>query len=330
MDFRDYRGIQGQARAALGDAKQNPRRLAALYAGVSGLLLLAVALVNLFLEGQIAGTGGLGGIGLRSVLSAVHTMLRFGVSAVLPFWTWGFLSAVFQIARRQTVGPKTLLDGFRLFGPVLRLTVLKDGFFLLLALVCAYPAMGIFMLTPLSEPMMELLLPVLTETADMTQVLSDTTRIAAMERAMIPMLAIYAVLYLVAAVPFFYRMRMAEFALLDAPAEGAMAALRKSMRLTRGRVRSLIGLDLRFFWYYLGVVGIGVLAYGDRLLPLLPVSLGGQTAFLVCYILHLVCQFAFTCLAEIRVQTVYAVYYNTLCSAPRPPSAGKGQMPWNL
>ena len=67
--------LKQSANDALAQAPFAPNRLMLLYAGISAAVLLFFTIVTYLLQMQIDQTGGLGGIGLRSVLSTISTVL---------------------------------------------------------------------------------------------------------------------------------------------------------------------------------------------------------------------------------------------------------------
>ena len=78
MDIRNTSELKACAVRRLRDAGQE-KRIAAIYAAVTLGLSVLVALVNLVLDSQIAGTTGLGGLGRRTTLSSLQTLLPWVV-----------------------------------------------------------------------------------------------------------------------------------------------------------------------------------------------------------------------------------------------------------
>ena len=155
MDDRNLNTLPGRADRLLSQAPYSPKRLALLHAGVAlGISLLATVL-NLFLSRQIDATGGLAGMGLRSVLSTIQSVLELAGSLALPFWEMGIFAAAFLWASAQAAQPEVLPEGFRRFGPVLRLRLLQAILLVVLFMVLIYPSSFIFLLTPWAGPLLE-------------------------------------------------------------------------------------------------------------------------------------------------------------------------------
>ncbi len=331
MDALNCRKLKNEAKQALKNASPTPQKLVLLYAVVSGAALLILSVIRLILERQIANTTGLSGLGTRSVLSTVSAVAQGAVNLALPFWTMGFTAAVLRFARRESAAPQVLLTGFRCFGPVIRLLLLKGLIYFLPAFLCFYPAVMLFFLTPFAAPLTDTLLPLISEGADVNTVLQNEAVLAAMEKAALPMELVFGAVYLVVCLPIFYRIRFADLALMDAPENGALAALRRSLRLTRRRWKPLVRLDLHFLWYYVLSGGILAAAYGDVLLSRLgiPLPLNADTAAFLFYAVHLLLDVALSYFAKNTVETTYAMCYDALDGAPEDVPPAPKNLPWN-
>lgn len=313
MAFRDRQTLKETARQRLAGAAFDPQKLMLVYVGASSLVMLLVTGLNFLLTEQIAGTGGLSGLGMRSVLETAIEVLQMAANLVLPFWTMGYLACVLKIVRGQNFELGDLLTGFRHFAPVLRLNFLYGLQFFLLAFLCFYPSALLFSVTPLAAPLMEILEP-LTQTGTAELVLDDATLAQATE-AMWPMFVIYIAVFLAVAAPRFYSYRMAFYALLDDPAAGARAALRRSTLMMRGRRLDMFKLDASFWWFYV-LDGLTVaLCYGDTILTMLGVQLpiSADAAYFLFYVLYLAAQLGLYVWARNRVECTCAAGYDALC-----------------
>lgn len=331
MDIRDRRTLKSNAAESLATAPCNPKKLIFLHAGIIAAFTLILSLLEFLLEGQIANTGGLSGLGTRTVLVTIQTVLDYASTVLLPFWNMGYIFAVLGMSRRESVKPTTLLEGFRRFGPVLRLFLLDNLIFIGLAMLCFYPSMMLFMITPLSQPFLAALEPLAADSAlwDPTTLMDD----AAIASALVPMLVLFACVYLVVAIPIFYRFRMANFALVDNPKAGAFAALRSSARMMRRNRWALFRLDLSFWWFY-GLEALSaVLCYGDVILMklgiILPIS--EDASYFLFYALGLAAQTLLYCWARNHVMVTYAKAYDALRQQPAPsaPAPTPKNQPWN-
>ena len=128
--------LQRHANNSLAAASYNPHKLALLHTGATLVLLLLLEGSNVLLSNGIEGTGGLSGLGMRSVLTTIQTLVEMLVQIALPFLQAGFLCAAIRIAHREAVGPEDLLGGFRNFHRVLRYKLLETGIYLLIAFAC--------------------------------------------------------------------------------------------------------------------------------------------------------------------------------------------------
>lgn len=311
MGFRNRQGLKAMARQRLEAAAFDPRKLMLVYVGASSLVMLLVMGLNFVLNEQIAGTGGLSGVGLRSVLQTAMEVLQTATNLILPFWNMGYLACVLRIVRGQNFGLSDLLTGFRNFGPVLRLNFLYALQFLMLAFLCFYPSMLVFTMTPLAAPLNAILEPYAQSGGEL--VLDDAVMAAATE-AMMPMLVLYGVVFLVVAAPRFYHYRMAFFALLDDPKAGARMALHRSTRMMHGNRLDLLKMDASFWWFYV-LDGLTVaLCYGDVLLSLLGIQLPvtAEITYFLFYVLYLAAQVGLYVWARNWVECTYALGYENL------------------
>jgi len=324
MNIRDRHALKTAAGEALSAAPNN-RILVLISAGVAAASALLVSLLTFLLDGQIAQTSGLGGLGLRSVLSTVQSLLSMGVGLLLPFWSLGYVSAVLKLSRREPAVPGTLLDGFRRFGPALRLLFLKEIIYVGVMMLCIYAGGAIFSFTPLAAPLYEIMLPLLTEGAA-----PDAATQAAMLEAMLPMAIGILVLCCIVLIPLSYRFRMAQLRLMDDSACGARMALRDSSRMMRRNCFALFRLDLSFWWFYLAQGIVMLLGYGDVLFAALRINLpfSDNTAFFVFYVIGLLAQLVLYYYTQNFVQVTYAKAYDALREPPvqQPQSVS---VPWN-
>ena len=311
MDICDRRGLKGSAREALLGAAYDPKRLILIHTGAMAVLSLILAVLNFVLEKGIGGTGGLSGIGTRSILTTAQSVLQLAQVIILPFWQIGWLFVTIKLSRKEQAAPEDLLEGFRRFFPVLRLYLLQGALYMGIAMLCSYVASIIFMMTPWAAPFMDVVMQYMeaTDTAAMEAALEQVTA-----DAVLPLMGIMAVVFVVFAAPYFYRFRMAQFVILDNPKPGALAALRESRKMMRGNAVSLFKLDLSFWWFYGLELLIVALAYLDALLPLLGVTLPWSSAvtYFVLMVLYSGCQMLLYWCCKPQVDVTYAKVYEAL------------------
>lgn len=324
MDIQNSRSLKHAASEALTAAPGNPKRLALIYlGGITGLSLL-LTLGDYLIGTQVANTGGLANMGLRSILQTVREVLPIVQMFLLLCLEYGYVSVVLGFARKQETGPRTLLNGFYRFGPVFRFTLLQTLVYSLIGILAVWVGFQVFLITPFSASLYELLEPmvsggVVDESAMMAM---DPALAATIVESCIPLFVIVAVLYFVILVPVFYSFRMARFVLMDEPRQGAWASMVDSWNLMKKSRFHLFKLDLSFWWYYLLQVLAMVLCYGDLLLPMVGISLpwSAELSYFLFYAAYLLCQFVLCFFALNKVEVTYALCYETLRQPPEEPA----------
>ncbi len=314
MNIRSRSTIHETAQNALGQAK-NARQIILVYTAVCCGLSLVVTLLTVFFSDRIAGTGGLGSIGLRSVLSTGQSVLPLIQTIVTTCLGLGYHIAILTITRGYEAGPRVLLQGFRHWGPLVRSILLQAFVYLAIGFFAANLSSLLFLMSPLSADFLEIMEPVMANMTvmDMGLVLDDATLMAATE-TMMPMVWIMLAVFLLLFIPIYYRFRMITFCLAENPRKGALAAMAKSCHLLRRNCFALFRLDLSLWWYYLAQFFLMLLCYGDVILPMLGVVFpwSSTVSFYVFYLLSLALQAALYYFAMNRVNAVYAVAYDAL------------------
>lgn len=303
MDICDRRGLKKAARDALNAATYDPRKLILIHTAASAALSLGLSLVDHVLQLQIGGTGGLSGVGNRAILETVQLVLTVAQVIAVLFWQIGYVFVALQIGRWKEVGPQSLLEGFRKFGPVLRLQLSLGFMYTGIGLLCIYVGSTIFGMTPWAQPLVAAY-----ESG------SEEAILAAIDACTVPMLAVTAAVALVLVVPYWFRLRMAEYALMDQPQMGAMLAIRKSRWMMRRNCIRLLKMDLSFWWFFVLETLVGVIAYGDALLPMFGITLpwSETVSYYVFLVLCYVAQIALYWWKGNEVQVTYALCYDAL------------------
>ncbi len=303
MDIRDRRGLKKAAKDALNAASYDPRKLILIHTAVSAALSLILSLVDHVLQLQIGGTGGLSGVGNRAILETVQLVLMVAQVVAVVFWQIGYVFVALRIGRWQEAGPESLLEGFRRFGPVLRLRLALTFMYMGMGLLCMYIGSTIFSMMPWAEPLVAAY-----ENG------SEEAIMAAIDACTLPMLAVTAVVALVLVVPYWYRLRLAEYALMDEPRLGAMMSIRKSRWLMRGNAMHFLKMDLSFWWFFALETLVSVIAYGDVLLPLFGVTLpwSETVSYYVFLVLCYVAQIVLYWWKGNDVRVTYALCYDAV------------------
>lgn len=310
------------------ESAPNRGKLVLLFACVSAGLSFAAGLVSMLLDSQIAGTGGLDGLQLRSVLSTVQAMLNILLLAFIPFWNLGYTSVALKLGRGEAAAETDLLNGFRRFGPGLRLMLLRMFIYFVIGFATVQIASIVFSFTPWAEAFYRQAenLGLLDASGGM-----EEATVNALLPTMLPYWIIAGVLYVVALIPVTYRLRMAEYQLMDEPKCGALMAMLQSNRMMKGNCVALFKLDLQFWWYYLASVLVPVLCYGDVLLPMVGVTLpfDPMVSFFLFYALAQAAQILLYWRCRNQVECTYVCAYDMLREAQILPPQPSKNVPWN-
>lgn len=319
----DTKSLVREANQAVSAASYCPKKLTALHTGISAAASLLVALLTYLLRTGIGDTAGLGGIGTRAALETAQSLLELALSILAPFWALGFVAAALHLARRQEAAPRTLLNGFRRWGPALRLLLLEGVIYFAITFAAIQLGSFLYMMTPFSAPLNQLLEQLAAagtaDTAALTQKLLelDPKELMGIFWTMIPFLVLPALALII---PVSYRLRLAQYILMDEPPVGALFAIVLSFRLMKSNCVKLFRLDLRFWWFYALEVLVQILCYGDLLLPLVGVELGMDAllASFLFYALALVGQAGLYVWQKPQVFTSYALFYDGMLPKEQP------------
>ena len=292
---------------------KNVRRLAAIHAGVTVAFGLVLTVLQYFLTEGIGNTSGLSGLGTRSLLETMQTVLQWANMLLLPFWNLGFLYVALRWIRGKNPQPRDLLAGFRRVGPCLGLIVHRVLLAMCIVILMANLSSVVYMMMPASEWLRELSMEFSTVEELTTYLYSlDGEQILVMFRKMLPMVLLSLALILAVLIPMLYRLRMAEFVILSYPGLRGLPALLVSGALMRRRCWQLFKLDLRLWWYHGLKLLCVVILYGELLLGMVGIVVTGQMVFLVEYLVYLAGIFAVETLFRPLAESAYAAFYEKL------------------
>lgn len=311
-------GLHGQAKERLARIGYDPKRLVLIHTAVSLGASLLVTLVGYLLSLKIAQTGGLRDMGLRTVLSTAQSVLELAVMVLLPFWEIGIAYAALHWTAGRSATPSDLMVGFRRWPNILGYQLLRFGLLVALMVGLLYPCTFLFMMTPWGTPLMEAYAPYVESAKTIDDIYAAMTpeMLEQMLPHMIPLLIFCGVLYAVVLVYASYRLRFADFALLEG--RRGFGAMLRSFRVTRKHFWQIVKVDLYFWWFYLLQVLSVALCYGDGILKLLGVELPIQAdlrSFLF-YIAGILCQTLLFWQFGAQRITAYALAYET-CAEER-------------
>lgn len=326
MDIRNRRAIHSRAAEVISAAPGNPKMTVLWYTAACSLMALLSTVLTAILTDRIDNTGGLGNMGLRSILSTGQTLLPIVQLVITTCLNLGFHFAVLRLTRGEDSRPRTLLEGFRNFGPMLRAVLFQGLLYLSYGIVTMYLSASIFLATPLADTFYEIMDPLISSDVLSTgQLLMDEATVLAATEALLPMLWIWLGLFLVLFLPACYGYRMTNFCIADDPRRGAMAALHRSKLMLRRNRIALFRLDLSMWWFYALQFLISAVCYGDLILPLLGITLPWSSTFsyYFFFVLSLALQIVTYYFLMNRVYVAYALAYESLRQPrePEPPKA---------
>lgn len=285
MAILDTRELQKRGSALAGEHRREGRSLVLLYCGVIAAISLGSNGLHLYLDSHIGETGGLDGLGMRSVLQTIQEVLTYINYFFGPFWSAGFLYAMLGMVRGDAPRLGDMTEGFRRFGRVLTSTLYRLMLALSLGISALMIAMLIFQYSPWGSAVEEAMAPV---ASDPNLFLSDgSVNLAlfpeeAMTMGVYPLAILWLVLSLALYAYISYGFRMSEYLMMERKI-GGVASLFLSRRLMRGHKWQMLKLDLRFWWYYALGGLISVVGYLDMIMSLLglPLPMDATVMFFV-------------------------------------------------
>ena len=323
MNIRNRRAIHKTTGDILAANSPTPYRIALWYTAVISVMSILSAVLDGILSDRIAGTGGLGNIGLRSVLSTAQTLFPIVQLIVTACLSLGFHQAILGITRGTGASPRTLLEGFRNFLPVLLANLFQTLLYISQAILSLYAASSVFMMLPVSASFYEVMEPLMDSASMMSSgLVVDDATLAAATQTLKPLLWIWLGIFLLLFLPTYFGLRFTQFCIADNPRRGALAAMTKSRRMLRGNRIALLKLDISMWWFYALQFLISVILYGDSLLPLVGIWLPWSETFsyYFFFVLAMVAQVIAYYFLMSRVYVAYALAYEGLQPTPPPES----------
>lgn len=318
MNIRQPKTLKLTARELLSRASQL-RQILLVYCGIVLASCLVTTGLGQGLGSLISRSGGLGNLGTRSMLSTFQTLLPIARDLVLLVLDLGLLAAMLRISRGQFTSPQTLRTGIARFFPLLRLTLLQIPIYLVLAFAAAYAAVIVWLLTPLANSAMEVMLPLVSGGADPQQavnaLLADEAIMMDFMQALIPMYILALAAMAAVMIPVSYRIGMAKLVILDDPRAGAFRALSESFKMTRRNCMAFFKLDLSFWWYYVLTLLVSVLSILEAFLPV------SEAIGWILYAAALLLQVLVYYFLRPRVEVSRCLIYNAI--RPKPQSTGQ-------
>lgn len=316
MNIRNIRQLKQTAACRLEQAPQ-AGRIVLIYGGITLAMSALVTVANYLLGLEIAQTGGLRNIGIRSVLSSLQTFLPIAQSLIAMALQLGYCNAALRIGREQYASPNSLRMGFDRFWSVLRCNILVGCTLMGGMFLSVYLAIQIFFLTPLSHTATDIIMSTvggLDPTTALENMMLDEIAYNAFLQSILPVFPILALVCFVLLAPIFYQYRMVSYVIIDNPGMGALAVLRQSRMLMRRNRFALFRLDVSLWWYYLLGVLASAVGYGDLLLPMVGITFPwpDTVGYFLFYGLYLVMQLVIFYFFLNRVSVTYALAYESL------------------
>lgn len=298
-----------------------PQKILLIYAAISLGTSLLVTAVRFCLANEIAQTGGLRNMGIRSVLSTADTVLPMLQIVLMLCLNLGFAAAMLRISRRQFASPMTLKVGVERFWVLLRTRVLMFFVYSGVGFVSFYLSIALFMLSPLSGEFKALAMPLVTSGELDPQALAEQPELLEeIMPSMIPMFILFGVLLAAVCLVLSYRYRLVDYLLIDNPQFGASYALRMSRVYMHGQKLTMFKLDLSYWWYYLLTLLTTLILYSDVLLAALGISLplSADAMFWITVIASLGANFAVVWFFQMKLEITYALAYDAIVPRAKP------------
>ena len=325
MSIPSAKYLKVKAANRLKDGKE-PQKVVLVYAGILAASSLIVNAVRYLLNGQIAQTGGLQGIGTRSALSTASSALTIAYMLLTICLTLGYAAAMLRIARGQFASVSTLKAGLERIWLLLRTRLLQGVILVAMSFALCLLVVNVYMLTPFANQLAAAMLPLIGNGVLTPEAIMSVWESA--YGAMLPVTIIYLAALLVLLWYFSCTYRMVDYLLIDRPQLGAFGALRESRRMMRGNMKMMLRVDLNFWWYYLLQLVVGCLVYLDLILAICGVVLPLSPAayFFAVVLVYLAADFTVRYFFSNRVAVTYALFYDSLCPKEKPEGAVLGNI----
>ena len=313
MEMLNPNDLHKKAEFALNRGRE-PKKVILYYALITTALSVAATALNIWMDSLIAGQGGLGNMNTRAVFSSVQAILPMALTLVSLCLNLGYQNAMMRIARRQYADQTDLKVGFRYFWPLMRMLLLQVMLYSIICLLMYQLVFTLYSFTPWAEPLISLLVPYLENPSlIMTEAVANEAF-----RLLIPCLILYAAACAVVVIPMAYRLRMANYCLLDNSGRGALAAMLESRKIMKGKCKKLFRVDLSLWPYYLLVTVSTVVLYLDGILVSIGVQLpvSWDVVTYGCYGGYLLIQFVTAYYLRNFAEVTYLTAYDRIREKP--------------
>lgn len=314
MNIFTARNMKQCAKRALQNGNQDYRKTVLFHEAVMLGGLLFVQLLSLLTNSMVGDTGGLSGIGTRSMIGTIQSAVSLTVTLLMPFWSIGLVYTSTQVARGEAVNRPMLLEGFRRFGLVLRYYLMMILIGLAILMVTIYVTMMLAEFIPVSESLVNSVISVDLNTIQDPIQLMELLPWDDLLVVVLSIAAIFTVTFYGLYLHISYRLFAARYLVMDAECPGAAAAMSASNRLTKGYKWKLAKLDLSFWWYYLLQFAASLLVYGNVILTAVGIHLPVDPAIadMLFYLLYIAASLAIAWFAGDYIHTTQACAYQQI------------------
>ena len=210
MDLRNLRKIKEVSSQRL-EQSPSQQRIVLIYAGLVLGLTALVTVADYLLGMQIDTYGGLSNLSKRTMLSTLQSMLPLAQSVVTMCLDVGYIAAMLRIARGMYTSPQTLRLGFDRLWVLLRCAIFRSLIVAGVLFAAMYFGIMIYMMTPFSDPAVELVMPLLSQTSVLdTGIVIDNATYSRLMEAMVPCFVICGILMLALGGPVYYNYQLCD------------------------------------------------------------------------------------------------------------------------
>lgn len=313
------RDLKYQASLRLVGLTCKPQKLVLIHTAVAVAVTMLVSLMNLFLNMQVAQTGGLEGMQAKALWETTRSLAETAQTFLLPFWNVGIFYVVLRFARGKEAEKRDLGAGFTKFTKVLPMLLWQFLLYLGAVLVIFYIASVLIAFASNTDSLNAALGPIAQQLQEKPELLDDPEFLRTIPlESILPAIALPLGLSLLVAVVVLgflsYRLRLCSFFIMDNPELGGLNAVRRSWRSMKGNILAMIQLDLSFWWYYGLQLLLIVVSSISLVLTLLGAPQLGELPAIGFQFLYGVGLLVLAYWKGAYVQTTYALAYEEICA----------------
>lgn len=300
--------LKAEAAQRLRPIAGETRRLTLIYLGAAALVSLLGEALSLLLQYWISDTGGLSGLGTRSILQTLQSVFPYVTVFLSPVWAAGFTRIVLLWADGKRAEDRELLSGFRRFSAVLSYELIWGLLVFGLFLFSTNVASALYMLLPQSE---ELVMFLSQAAADGVTDLSGLP-VEEYLRISLPLALISLGICAVMVAYMSYNLRLSRYLIMDEPGMSGFAAMKASLRAMRGHKLAFLKLELSFWWFYVLMIGAVLICGLGMHFLLLHLGFDAVVAYFLIYAVCVVVANGFYLWKLPHIDTTLALAYRRI------------------